>query len=76
MLPQALPLPPRKLHSPHQHFDHVVLTIVFLDRLKRAAEEAKNLTPEAVFAKMSPEEKKRLSRVRNIGIAVCRYWFP
>ncbi|OTA94964.1 hypothetical protein M434DRAFT_394179 [Hypoxylon sp. CO27-5] len=37
--------------------------------LKRAAEEAANLTPEAVLAKMSPEEKKRLSRVRNIGIA-------
>ncbi|KAI1770780.1 mitochondrial elongation factor g 1-like protein [Hypoxylon cercidicola] len=37
--------------------------------LKRAAEEASNLTPEAVLAKMSPEEKKRLSRVRNIGIA-------
>ncbi|CAJ2499788.1 Uu.00g026410.m01.CDS01 [Anthostomella pinea] len=37
--------------------------------LKKAAEEAQNLTPEAVFAKMSPEEKKRLSRVRNIGIA-------
>ncbi|EMR63139.1 putative elongation factor g 1 protein [Eutypa lata UCREL1] len=33
------------------------------------AEEAANLTPEAVAAKMSPEEKKRLSRVRNIGIA-------
>ncbi|KAI4860168.1 translation elongation factor G [Hypoxylon rubiginosum] len=37
--------------------------------LKRAAEEAASLTPEAVLAKMSPEEKKRLSRVRNIGIA-------
>ncbi|KAI1414179.1 translation elongation factor G [Hypoxylon sp. FL1857] len=37
--------------------------------LKRAAEEASNLTPEAVLEKMSPEEKKRLSRVRNIGIA-------
>ncbi|KAI1806483.1 translation elongation factor G [Daldinia bambusicola] len=37
--------------------------------LKKAAEEAASLTPEAVFAKMSPEEKKRLSRVRNIGIA-------
>ncbi|XXH05353.1 homoisocitrate dehydrogenase [Hypoxylon texense] len=37
--------------------------------LKRAAEEAQSLTPEAVLAKMSPEEKKRLSRVRNIGIA-------
>ncbi|KAI1393026.1 translation elongation factor G [Hypoxylon trugodes] len=37
--------------------------------LKRAAEEASNLTPEAVYAKMSPEEKHRLSRVRNIGIA-------
>ncbi|KAI0473473.1 elongation factor G 1 precursor [Xylariaceae sp. FL0804] len=37
--------------------------------LKKAAEEAQGLTPEAVFAKMSPEEKHRLSRVRNIGIA-------
>ncbi|KAI1334549.1 elongation factor G 1 [Xylariaceae sp. FL0016] len=37
--------------------------------LKKAAEEAQNLTPEAVFAKMDPVEKKRLSRVRNIGIA-------
>lgn len=36
---------------------------------KRAAHEASNLTPEAVLEKMSPEEKKRLSRVRNIGIA-------
>ncbi|KAI0380347.1 translation elongation factor G [Hypomontagnella monticulosa] len=37
--------------------------------LKKAAEEASSLTPDAVLAKMSPEEKKRLSRVRNIGIA-------
>ncbi|KAK6821023.1 elongation factor tu GTP binding domain-containing protein [Apiospora arundinis] len=37
--------------------------------LKKAAEEAASLTPEAVFAKMSPDEKKRLSKVRNIGIA-------
>ncbi|KAJ3570151.1 hypothetical protein NPX13_g5826 [Xylaria arbuscula] len=37
--------------------------------LKRAAEQAANLTPEAVLEKMSPEEKHRLSRVRNIGIA-------
>ncbi|KAH9897608.1 elongation factor G 1 [Xylariomycetidae sp. FL2044] len=37
--------------------------------LRRAAEEAASLTPEAVLAKMSPDEKKRLSRVRNIGIA-------
>ncbi|KAI1077692.1 mitochondrial elongation factor g 1-like protein [Whalleya microplaca] len=36
--------------------------------LKHAAEAA-SLTPDAVFAKMSPEEKHRLSRVRNIGIA-------
>jgi len=28
------------------------------------------MTPEAVAAKMSPEEAKRLSTVRNIGIAV------
>ncbi|KAI1321540.1 elongation factor G 1 [Xylariaceae sp. FL0255] len=37
--------------------------------LRKAAEEAANLTPEAVLAKMSPEEKQRLSKVRNIGIA-------
>ncbi|KAI0427041.1 elongation factor G 1 [Xylaria sp. FL1042] len=37
--------------------------------IKRAAEQAANLTPEAVLEKMSPEEKKRLSKVRNIGIA-------
>ncbi|KAI1264808.1 elongation factor G 1 [Xylariaceae sp. FL1019] len=37
--------------------------------IKKAAQEAANLTPEAVFANMSPEEKHRLSRVRNIGIA-------
>ncbi|RYP45335.1 hypothetical protein DL768_008319 [Monosporascus sp. mg162] len=37
--------------------------------LRKAAEDAASLTPEAVAAKMSPEEKKRLSRVRNIGIA-------
>ncbi|KAI1818274.1 elongation factor G 1 [Poronia punctata] len=39
------------------------------EALRRASEEAANLTPEAVLAKMSPEEKKRLSKVRNIGIA-------
>ncbi|KAI0451945.1 elongation factor G 1 [Xylaria acuta] len=37
--------------------------------LKRAAQEAADLTPEAVLEKMSPEERKRLSKVRNIGIA-------
>ncbi|RYP07808.1 hypothetical protein DL765_009007 [Monosporascus sp. GIB2] len=37
--------------------------------LRKAAEDAASLTPEAVAAKMSPEEKKRLSKVRNIGIA-------
>ncbi|KAI1089186.1 translation elongation factor G [Rostrohypoxylon terebratum] len=37
--------------------------------LKQAAEEAANMTPETVFEKMSPAEKKRLARVRNIGIA-------
>ncbi|KAH8162207.1 hypothetical protein CIB48_g6029 [Xylaria polymorpha] len=36
--------------------------------LKRATEAA-DLTPEAVLEKMSPEERKRLSQVRNIGIA-------
>ncbi|KAL1875309.1 hypothetical protein VTK73DRAFT_10146 [Phialemonium thermophilum] len=38
--------------------------------LKQAQElAAVNMTPEAVAARMSPEETKRLSRVRNIGIA-------
>ncbi|RYP61973.1 hypothetical protein DL769_007486 [Monosporascus sp. CRB-8-3] len=37
--------------------------------LRKAAEDAASLTPEAVAAKMSPEEKQRLSKVRNIGIA-------
>ncbi|KAI0474861.1 mitochondrial elongation factor g 1-like protein [Xylaria cf. heliscus] len=38
-------------------------------RLLRATQEAAELTPEAVLEKMSPEERKRLSKVRNIGIA-------
>ncbi|KAI0976917.1 elongation factor G 1 [Xylaria arbuscula] len=37
--------------------------------VKRAAEQAANLAPAEVLANMSPEEKKRLSKVRNIGIA-------
>ncbi|KAM7193897.1 elongation factor G 1 [Rhypophila sp. PSN 637] len=38
--------------------------------LKQAKEMASaNMTPEAVAARMSPEEAKRLSTVRNIGIA-------
>ncbi|KAI1165781.1 elongation factor G 1 [Nemania serpens] len=37
--------------------------------VKRAAQAAADLTPEAVLENMSPEEKHRLSRVRNIGIA-------
>ncbi|GAB1310572.1 Elongation factor G, mitochondrial [Madurella fahalii] len=38
--------------------------------LKQAKElAAANMTPEAVEARMSPEERKRLSMVRNIGIA-------
>lgn len=49
------------------------LTYVLLNRLRKAVEDAANLTPEAVAAKMSPEEKLRLSRVRNIGIAVCSF---
>jgi hypothetical protein len=38
--------------------------------LKKAQEDAASLTPEYVAANMSTEEAKRLSRVRNIGIAV------
>lgn len=38
--------------------------------LKQAQElAAANMTPEAVAARMDPEEAKRLSRVRNIGVA-------
>ncbi|KAI3546277.1 elongation factor G [Colletotrichum filicis] len=39
------------------------------EALKMAKDNASTLTPELVAAKMSPEEAKRLSRVRNIGIA-------
>lgn len=35
----------------------------------KAAKAAANLSPEVVKARMSPEETKRLSMVRNIGIA-------
>jgi hypothetical protein len=42
-----------------------------LSRLKQAKElAAANMTPEAAAARMTPEESKRLSMVRNIGIAV------
>ena len=40
------------------------------DRLKAAQDAAANMTAETVAASMSREEKLRLSRVRNIGIAV------
>lgn len=43
---------------------------LFAISLKKAQEDAAGLTPEAVAANMSPEEASRLSRVRNIGIAV------
>ncbi|SPJ71456.1 probable translation elongation factor EF-G, mitochondrial [Fusarium torulosum] len=39
------------------------------EALKKAQEDAASLTPEYVAANMSTEEAKRLSRVRNIGIA-------
>lgn len=38
--------------------------------LKKAQADSAALTPEYVAANMAPEEKLRLSRVRNIGIAV------
>lgn len=41
-----------------------------LHSLKKAQEDAASLTPEYVAANMSGEEAARLSRVRNIGIAV------
>ncbi|RCI11968.1 hypothetical protein L249_4616 [Ophiocordyceps polyrhachis-furcata BCC 54312] len=37
--------------------------------LKRVQEDAASLTPEYVGANLAPEEARRLSRVRNIGIA-------
>lgn len=40
-------------------------------RLRAAQEEASNVTVETAAARLSPEEALRLSRVRNIGIAVC-----
>lgn len=39
-------------------------------RIKHVQEQAANMTAETARAAMSPEEAKRLSRVRNIGIAV------
>ncbi|KAG9256153.1 P-loop containing nucleoside triphosphate hydrolase protein [Emericellopsis atlantica] len=39
------------------------------EALKKAQDDAASLTPEYVAANMAPEEKKRLSTVRNIGIA-------
>jgi hypothetical protein len=39
-------------------------------RLKKAQDDAASLTPEIAASRMTPEESKRLSRVRNIGIAV------
>lgn len=51
-----------------------LLTRSLGDSLKQAQElAAQNMTPEVVAAKMSPEETKRLSTVRNIGIAVCYF---
>ena len=38
--------------------------------LKKAQEEAASMTEEVAASRMTPEESKRLSRVRNIGIAV------
>jgi elongation factor G len=38
--------------------------------LKKAQEDAASLTPEYIAANMDPKEAERLSRVRNIGIAV------
>jgi hypothetical protein len=39
-------------------------------RLKKAQDDAAAMTAEVAASKMTPEEAKRLSRVRNIGIAV------
>ncbi|KAI0011910.1 mitochondrial elongation factor g 1-like protein [Xylariaceae sp. FL0662B] len=48
---------------------HAAVSAAASAALKSAVDQAASLTPDAVFAKMSPEEKDRLSRVRNIGIA-------
>jgi hypothetical protein len=57
--------------APLRIFKEDSLTFESSYRLKQAQElAAQNMTPEAVAAKMTPEETKRLSTVRNIGIAV------
>jgi elongation factor G len=40
-------------------------------RLKKAQEDAASMNEEVAAARMTPDESKRLARVRNIGIAVC-----
>ncbi|PHH54712.1 Elongation factor G, mitochondrial [Ceratocystis fimbriata CBS 114723] len=47
----------------------VLGSVAAQEALRMAQADSTNLTPEAVAAKMSPEEARRLSRVRNIGIA-------
>lgn len=44
--------------------------LIHVSSLKKAQADSAALTPEYVAANMAPEEQHRLSRVRNIGIAV------
>lgn len=43
----------------------------FLRSLQKAQSDSATLTTEYIAANMAPDEKLRLSTVRNIGIAVC-----
>ena len=56
-------------HLPQQTYAWRLTNHIF--SLKKAQDDAASLTPEYVAANMAPEEAARLSRVRNIGIAVC-----
>ena len=42
------------------------------DRQEQAAEDPESLAQETIIENLSPKEAQRLSRVRNIGIAVRR----
>ena len=45
------------------------MTVIDTSRLEEAA-EPENLTQETIIENLAPQEAARLSRVRNIGIAV------
>ena len=48
--------------------ERAMLTV---DRLEEAQDSPDTLAQETIIDNMSTEEAKRLSKVRNIGIAVC-----